>query len=356
MENDLVKKVSEIEIQDYPTIISSNVEKIKKIKQAIEENKILAKKLKTDAEKLKTAEVTLNPTTWFNDNKKDAIEGLQKNSRATASALFSITEGQELLFEYQKNLTDITKFLFGLGVSSLAANRTVIRQLMLELKNGTDAEKAKLVEDEINKVIADLRAQQDIMLKQKELEEKAKINHQDIIKIQDNQIEQNKKYDSISSNNKKRIDSNIDRLNKKDEVDAEQQKRIDSNIDRLNKKDEVDAEQQKRIDSNIDRLNKKDEVDAEQQKKIHNNIERLNKKDEVDAEQQKKIHNNIERLNKKDKLDAEQSKKIKEIEEKIEIQSKEIIKLIKSKNLFTIFSFISILLSLFLIFKVFNVI
>ena len=59
-------------------------------------------------------------------------------------------------------MTQAIRYLFGLGVSNLAANRTVVRELELKLKNASKEELSELARQEITNVILQLRAQEDM--------------------------------------------------------------------------------------------------------------------------------------------------------------------------------------------------
>jgi|LSQX01.2.fsa_nt_gb hypothetical protein len=106
--------------------------------------------------------------------KKEAIESLQEATVHLAEAQIAAVEAQELSFEYQKKLGEITKYLFGLGVSNLAMNRSVVRELEMRLKGASEEELDELARQEILGVVRQLKAQEDIMKKQIELSERIK--------------------------------------------------------------------------------------------------------------------------------------------------------------------------------------
>lgn len=128
--------------------------------------------------------------------KKAAIEGLQKASVNLAEAVQAGAEAQRISFEFQRELAEISKYLFGLGVSNLAMNRTVVRELELRLKGASEEELSELARQELMTVIKQLKAQEDILLKLdkntkwlKNHEESMK-NHEEIIKNQLLKIQQ----------------------------------------------------------------------------------------------------------------------------------------------------------------------
>ena len=68
-------------------------------------------------------------------------------------------------FEYQKKLGEITKYLFGLGVTNIAMNRSVVRELELKLQGASAEELDEFARRELLGVVKQLKAQEDIMKK-----------------------------------------------------------------------------------------------------------------------------------------------------------------------------------------------
>ena len=107
------------------------------------------------------------PTGLF--QKEEAIEALQSATVQISEAKTASAEASNVSFEYQKKLGEMTRFLFGLGVSNIAMNRSVIRELELRLKGASVEELDALAQQELLGVIKQLKAQEDIMKKQSEL-------------------------------------------------------------------------------------------------------------------------------------------------------------------------------------------
>ena len=105
---------------------------------------------------------------------KSAIESLQETTLTLADAQLIAAEAQEKSFEYQKKLAEITKYLFGLGVSNIAANRCVVRELELRLKNASEEEIDSVAREEIKNLVRELKTQEDILQKQSLLNERIK--------------------------------------------------------------------------------------------------------------------------------------------------------------------------------------
>ncbi len=159
MENNNYLIPSSVSIENLPHVISSTVSDIstidKKIKNAV--SKAVEAKQSADEASHKEAGWSL-----FGGDKKEAIEALQKAAVHQANALTDTVDANKELFENQKKMTQAIRYLFGLGVSNLAANRTVVRELELKLKNASKEELSELARQEITNVILQLRAQEDM--------------------------------------------------------------------------------------------------------------------------------------------------------------------------------------------------
>jgi len=98
--------------------------------------------------------------------KKLAIEELQKASLDIAGAVIDGAEAQKVSFEFQHKLAEISKFMFELGVSNIAANRMVVRELELKLNGASKQQLSDLARQELIGVVKQLRDQEDIMVRQ----------------------------------------------------------------------------------------------------------------------------------------------------------------------------------------------
>lgn len=94
------------------------------------------------------------------------MEAMQNSQMSLSEATLKNTEALEKTFEYQQALTNITKFLFGLGVSNIAVNRTIVRELELRLEHASEEEIDDMARQELLNVVHDLKAQEDITKKQ----------------------------------------------------------------------------------------------------------------------------------------------------------------------------------------------
>lgn len=109
-----------------------------------------------------------------NDNKKvGRFFGHKKNIESINEALCDVAEAtseladaQTIILDYMRKLSEVTKFLFQLGVSNIAANRTVIRELEKQLSSAKQGELSPYARQELLATIAQLKSQQDFMDKQ----------------------------------------------------------------------------------------------------------------------------------------------------------------------------------------------
>lgn len=101
--------------------------------------------------------------------KKEAIEALQSASVELAEAQSSSIDAQQISFEYQRQMTEITKYLFGLGCTNISINRAIIQGLRDGI-DGKEAEKfGDLAKEHMLTLIKQLKAQEDIQNKTENL-------------------------------------------------------------------------------------------------------------------------------------------------------------------------------------------
>lgn len=241
--------------------------------------------------------------------KKEAIESLQNAAVDLAEAQISAAEAQEVSFEYQQKLGEITKYLFGLGVTNIAANRSVVRELEMRLKGASEEELDEFARQELLGVVKQLKAQEDIMKKQSELSQWVK-EHEDKLeaheiknyeydKYFEYQAEKYKEYDlllEISKNKDIEHDRVLIEKTKKDEArdkeiarqaakEVEHERLITEQTQKGEQRDKLLAEvleKDKLQDKEIIRQAEKDDVhDRLLNELIHDNLEKENKIDEL---------------------------------------------------------------------------
>ncbi|AFS77513.1 hypothetical protein Curi_c04380 [Gottschalkia acidurici 9a] len=210
-----VLDVSTVNHQELPSILTSQFDKLVVLETNVQKAVNMAVEAKNKAE---NAQVKIG---LFDFSKKEAINLLQSASEGLAEGLMTAAEAQKVSFEYQTKLTEISKFLFGLGVSNLAMNRSVVRELELKLKGASEEEISDLARQELKNVIIQLKAQEDMMKKQAELTVKVK-KHQGQLESINRQLDNIEKLDEQQDNI---IVSHFEKLLKHDKDFEEQQKK-----------------------------------------------------------------------------------------------------------------------------------
>lgn len=112
---------------------------------------------------------------WKSLDKDKAIKKLQNAAIITAKALEESSDAHKKTFEYQKRLTNISYSLFRLGVSNIATNRSLVREIELRLKGASEKEISNLARNELVRVVTQLKEQEDVQKKLARLKEEVKI-------------------------------------------------------------------------------------------------------------------------------------------------------------------------------------
>lgn len=151
-----------ISIEQLPTIIGNTFKHISEV-----DRKISNAVSRADEAKKLADEASQKNAGWslFGSDKKEAIEALQSAAISQANALSDSVDANKELFNNQKKMSEALRYLFGLGVANMAANRTVVQELELKLKNASQEELSELARQEITNVILQLRAQEDMQYK-----------------------------------------------------------------------------------------------------------------------------------------------------------------------------------------------
>ena len=151
-----------ISIEQLPAVIGNTFKHISEVDRKISNAVSRAEEAKKLAD-----EASQKNAGWsfFGSDKKEAIEALQSAAISQANALSDSVDANKELFNNQKKMSEALRYLFGLGVANIAANRTVVRELELKLKNASQEELSELARQEITNVILQLRAQEDMQYK-----------------------------------------------------------------------------------------------------------------------------------------------------------------------------------------------
>jgi len=164
-----------IKESDLPAIIGGQVEKLNELDKSVKKAISNAKKAADSADSARNKSVGLF-------QKKAAIEALQISGYDMAQAIASEAEAQRISFDFTAKLAEISKFLFALGVSNIALNRSTVRLLQLKMKGASKNKLSELAQREILSVIKQLKAQEDILIRQQNLEDGAKQNERELKK------------------------------------------------------------------------------------------------------------------------------------------------------------------------------
>ena len=162
MENSQLPAYKNITDKDLPQVITEAFNNISKLDKKIRDSVNKAKDAKD-----KAFETSKKDAGWSlgGKAKKDAIEALQDAVVTQADALSDSTDAHKELFENQKEMAKSVRYLFGLGVMNIASHRSIVRQLELQLRNASEEELSELARREIENVILQLRAQEDMQKK-----------------------------------------------------------------------------------------------------------------------------------------------------------------------------------------------
>lgn len=297
----------EVQIVDeaqIPSIITSQCREITNLQESVNAAMEKAEKAKESADRAKGKSAGLF-------QKKEAIESLQSATFDLAESQISATDAQKISFEYQEKLGKITQYLFGLGVTNLAANRCVVRELELKLKGASEEELNDLARQEIINVVKQLKAQEDIMNKQNELSKKVKQHDEKLAQHQATDESLEKKIHAQTAKGIER-DKKTAAIAQKD---IEQDKRISANDNKNAEQDKLITDQAEK-DKEHDRLLAEGaEKDKEQDIIIAIQAEKDKEHDHLIAGQAEKDKEHDRLLAKVAKKNEEQDRLIRELKE-----------------------------------------
>ncbi len=269
--NEVINMVDTINERQIPTVIQEQFSQLSELRKNVEKATKKAELAQDSAESARNKSAG-----WF--RKKEAIESLQEATSDLAAAQISATKAQEVSFEYQQRLGEITKYLFGLGATNMALNRSVVRELEMRLQGASEKDIDEFARQEIIGVVKQLKAQEDIMRKQSELTERVK-EHENTLTSHE---EKNKEYE-FKLKKYEEHDREQDILLQKY---AEKDKSQDEEITRQAAKDE---ELGKRIDEGEEKDKNQDEEITRQAVKDEELGKRIDEGEEKDRDQDKEI-------------------------------------------------------------------
>ncbi len=211
--------------------VDDKIDSICIIDREYKETKALADQAKDRAQKALTAADEASKKSAGFGKKKKAIEALQAAQKEQSLATETNSKAITKIAMLQERIIEATKALFALGISKVAANRSVYRQLELRMKGASEQELSDFARNEVVAVMQQLNEQQDMMARHNKLSEKVH-EQNDLLKNQASAIEALE----LQSKNQK---AEIEKLKLQNEKQKEQvQAYIKAQLDKLQKEAE----------------------------------------------------------------------------------------------------------------------
>lgn len=176
MDNNINNNVQLVPANIAPTVLSK-IETISQSAENVEKALEAARKAKdsADAASKKSAGWSLT-----GKDKKEAIEALQNSGIELALGIQNIADAQKVMFDNLINITDATKYLFGLGVANIATTRVVIDTITSGLKDASIVKISQRAKESLLGVVQQLKAQEDLFNKIEKLSNKCKLLEKEI--------------------------------------------------------------------------------------------------------------------------------------------------------------------------------
>lgn len=235
--NEVVGIIKDLDPAKLPSIIK---EQIKQMEDLVH----LKDELTNKAEKsMDAATDAANAKTGFG-HKKAAIESLQDATMQFAETQSITIDALKTSFDNQEKLSEITKYLFSLGVYSVANARIVIQQLAEELeKDGKKERLSDVSRQQIQSVINQLQSQEKIMEKQENIDLELD-EHRFLLEDIENQLDEVEKVDKKQTEG---IEGNKEKLHEHEIVLSEQQKKDAEHDEKFEENDARDSAQDEKI-------------------------------------------------------------------------------------------------------------
>ncbi|PGH20948.1 hypothetical protein RN96_07675 [Fusobacterium polymorphum] len=93
---------------------------------------------------------------------EDSMIKIQEATYYLSDVVINITKNQTIFWDYLKKISEITKFLFNLGISNIATNNIVVNYLEKKLSDASKEELDDLAREEIENVVKRLKKQQEL--------------------------------------------------------------------------------------------------------------------------------------------------------------------------------------------------
>jgi len=149
-----------IPVKDMPSVVRESVVELIEVEERVNKALKRANEAKESALNNSSQKVRL----VFGHKKN--IELINETLCDVADATGELADAQTVILGYMRKLSEVTKFLFQLGVSNIAANRAVVDELEKQLSSAKQGELSPYARQELLATIAQLKSQQDFMTKQ----------------------------------------------------------------------------------------------------------------------------------------------------------------------------------------------
>lgn len=256
----------EVEVAKVPSIVTEQFDLLTKLKENVGNASQKADSAMETAKSAKEKSAGIF-------RKKETIESLQSATMDLADAQISTAQALEASFEYQQKIAEITKYLFALGVTNIAMNRSVVQELELKLNGASKEELDNFARQEILSVVRQLKAQEDIMKKQSDLTEKVKSHESELKSLKQKDIDQEiheKNQDDIlqqhsakDAEHDRLIAGNREKVIEHDSLLTEKSIKDKNQDEEMARQAAVDEELGKRIDARAEKDKSQDEQIAD---------------------------------------------------------------------------------------------
>ncbi|WP_298973271.1 hypothetical protein [uncultured Fusobacterium sp.] len=157
--------------------LKNQSKKLKDIKEQIEKT---LKKAEIAKENVREAGTDEERSFWDKANPfskssiKILIDKMQEATYNLSEVIINLTENQTIFWDYLKTLSEITKFLFDLGIANITINNMVVKYLEKKLSDASKEELDDLAREELENVVKRLKKQQEIESKYEEFKTEIK--------------------------------------------------------------------------------------------------------------------------------------------------------------------------------------
>ena len=99
---------------------------------------------------------------FFKSSTEESIKKMQESTYYLSNVVIDISNNQIIFWDYLKKISEITKFLFNLGISNIVANNIVVHYLEKKLSDASKEELDDLAREEVENVVKRLKKQQEL--------------------------------------------------------------------------------------------------------------------------------------------------------------------------------------------------